>query len=573
MKKALSSYAFLGFLAAVSFFALPETEASDAKKARTTPVNSPANLNVTFSRDVAPILFRNCTQCHRAGEIAPFSLMSYKESRPWARSIKEKVVTREMPPWHADPAHGQFSNDARLSQKDIDTIAAWVDQGAKEGNPKDLPPAPRYSDDWELGKPDMIFSMPEPYTIEASGPDDYIYFRIPTNFTEDKWIQAVEFKAGNKKVVHHAVIFVESPDLIDAARNRARRQGAAESANVPSVFENSGGSIFEKVGTTRRVRQDAQVLDDGCSVANRGTPGSGTGNEILAVYAPGRNADVWPKGMAKRIPKGSNIIFQMHYSKTTGKAERDLTTAGLYFAKAPVEKMISTRDVQNLLFKIPAGAENHEVTDCFTFPRDTQLVNYMPHMHVRGKDMKYEIEYPDGRREILINVPRYNFNWQTLYKLTAPVAVPKGSKLIVTAHFDNSARNKYNPDPAKDVRFGEPTDYEMVVGFIDYVRDIPKERMVAKLDPKVYDAYVGQYSVAPVGSFTVIREGDKLLLESRGQSVQLFPESETKFFLKAVEAEITFVKNEKGEVTGLVFDTNGQSIKARKGAASNGAGN
>jgi hypothetical protein len=564
MKKALAYLSFVGFLAAFSFLALPKTEASDTKKA------PPA---ATFSKDVAPIFYKACARCHRPGEIAPMSLMSYKESRPWARSIKEKVVTREMPPWHADPNHGQFSNDMRLSQKEIDTIAAWVDGGAKEGNPKDLPPAPRYSDDWELGKPDMVFSMPEPYTVEASGPDDYIYFRIPTNFKEDRWVQAVEFKAGNRKVVHHAVIFVESPDLMDAARNMARRRGQGDSANVPSVFEGSGGTIFEKVGTTRRIKADAQILDDGCSAPERGTPASNTGSEILAVYAPGRNADVWPEGTAKRIPAGSNIIFQMHYSKTTGKAETDLTRAGLYFAKAPVEKMISTRDVQNLLFKIPAGAENHEVKACFTFPRDTQLVNYMPHMHVRGKDMKYEIQYPDGRRETLINVPRYDFNWQTLYKLKTPLAVPKGSRLIVTAHFDNSARNRYNPDPTKDVRFGEPTNYEMVVGFIDYIRDIPKERTVAKLDPKVYDAYVGQYSIAPAGSFAVVKDGDRLLLEARGQSIQLFPESETTFFLKAVEAQVTFVKDEKGEVTGLVFETNGQSIKAKKNPASPGAGN
>jgi len=563
MKKALVSFSSLAFLIALSFLALPKIEANDAKKAAP---------EVTFNKHVAPILFKNCTQCHRAGEIAPMSLMSYKESRPWARSIKEKVVTRVMPPWHADPKHGEFINDARLSEEEVNTIAAWVDQGAKEGNPKDLPPAPKYSNDWELGKPDVIFSMPETYTVAASGPDDYIYFRIPTNFTEDRWIQATEFKAGNKKVVHHAVIFIESPDLLDAARDIARRRGQADSANIPSVFENGGGgSLFEKVGTTRRVRADAQVIDDGCNAPNGGG-GGGAGNEILAVYAPGRNADVWPKGTAKKIPAGSNIIFQMHYSKTTGKPEKDLTTAGLYFAKAPVEKMITTRDVQNLYFKIPAGAENHEVTACFTFNRDTQLVNYMPHMHVRGKDMRYEVQYPDGRRETILYVPRYDFNWQTLYKLKTPVAVPKGSKLIVTAHFDNSAGNKFNPDPKKDVRFGEPTDHEMIVGFIDYVRDVPKERTVAKLDPKVYDAYVGQYSVAPAGSFNVLKEGDKLYIESRGQSIRIFPESETKFFLKAVEAQVTFVKNEKNEVTGLVFEINGQSIKAKKNPASPGAG-
>jgi hypothetical protein len=255
----------------------------------------------------------------------------------------------------------------------------------------------------------------------------------------------------------------------------------------------------------------------------------------------------------------------MHYAKTTGKPEKDLTRVGLLFAKAPVEKMIESRDVTNFFFRIPAGADNHEATACYTFTRDVQLVNYMPHMHVRGKDMKYEVVYPDGRRETLLWVDRYNFNWQTLYKLKKPVPIPRGTKLIVTAHFDNSAKNKYNPDPARAVRFGEPTYDEMLVGFVDYLREKPVERVIAKVDPNIYDAYVGEYAVGAGPRFTIAREGNRLIFAAPGQPrIEAFPESETKFFFKVVEAQVTFIKNERGEVTELIFEINRQSIRAKK---------
>jgi len=216
-------------------------------------------------------------------------------------------------------------------------------------------------------------------------------------------------------------------------------------------------------------------------------------------------------------------------------------------------------------FQIPPGAENHEVTACYTFPRDVEMVSYMPHMHVRGKDMKYEILYPDGRRETLLWVDRYNFNWQTLYKLKRPVPVPKGSKLIVTGHFDNSAKNKLNSDPTRAVRFGEPTYDEMMVGFVDYTREKPKDRVVAKVDPKLYDAYVGEYSAGIGPTFTITREGDKLIFAAPGQpKFEAFPESETKFFFKVVDAQVTFIKNEKGEVVELIFEYNRQSIRAKR---------
>ncbi len=549
--------------------ALPATEATSGSNN-----NKTASKQITFSKDVAPILFKNCAGCHRPNDIAPFSVLSYKDARPWAKSIREKVLNREMPPWSADPHYGEFSNDLRLSQTEIDTIAAWVNGGAKEGNQRDLPPTPNFSETWEIGKLDLVLSMPEEYSLPASGADDYIYFRVPTNFTEDKWVQAAEFRPGNKRVVHHAVVFIENLSMYEAAKANARRRGLnVDERSVPTLFEGPAGSIFQKEGTVRRVKADVPVIDDGCGSPNGGAIGGSAGNMLLGVYAPGRNADVWPAGTAKRIPAGSNLIFQMHYAKITGKPEKDRTSVGLIFAKAPVERMIESKDVANFFFKIPAGAENHEATACYTFPRDVEMINYMPHMHVRGKDMKYEVVYPDGRRETLLSV-KYNFNWQTLYKLKKPLPIPKGTKLIVTAHFDNSAKNKLNPDPTKTVRFGEPTYDEMLVGFIDYTREKPKERVVAKVDPKIYDDYVGEYTAGFGAKFNILREGDRLIFAAPGQpKIEAFPESENKFFFKVVDAQVTFIRNEKGEGMELIFEMNGQGVRAKRAnkAADQGA--
>jgi hypothetical protein len=254
----------------------------------------------------------------------------------------------------------------------------------------------------------------------------------------------------------------------------------------------------------------------------------------------------------------------MHYSKATGKPEKDRTSVGLFLAKKPPEKMMTSFGVINHYFKIPPGADNHEVTGCFTFSRDVDLYTYLPHMHVRGKDMKYEVVYPDGRRETLLDVPAYNFNWQMMYRLEKPIFIPKGSRMIVTAHFDNSKKNRYNPDPTLPVRFGDPTYDEMMIGYFDFVAKGPG-RAGIKLDPKLYDAYAGEYQVFPGATLLVTREGDKLMFTSQGQpKIEALPESETRFYFRMVDAQVTFIKNEKGEVTELVFEMNGRSIKAKK---------
>ncbi|PYT08854.1 MAG: thiol-disulfide isomerase [Acidobacteria bacterium] len=447
MKKAILLSAVAG-LAAMCFFVSPSTNASGTAK-----------KEVTYNKDVAPILFNNCAECHRPNDIAPMSLLNFKEVRPWARSIKEKVVNREMPPWSPDPAYGEFTNDHRLAQKDIDTVVAWVDQGA-----------------WEIGKPDVVLQMAEEHVVKPDDPDQYINFFIPTNFKEDVWVQAAEVHPGNRRVVHHVIAFIQTPQTM------AKRLEAAKQSGVKFGARSANSPLFYLDGTLRRVRMDAPVMNNACdqkAAGGRQPGGSGEGeNEgsLLAGFAPGTGNTAYPPGTAKRVPAGSTLMFQMHYSAFRGslkQAVTDRTSIGLIFAKQPPDKMVITSAAANVMFKIPAGDGNHEVVACQTVPRDIQVINYMPHMHLRGKDMKYEAIYPDGKRETLLWVPKFSFNWQSVYWLKHPLNVPKGTKLIVTAHFDNSTKNKYNPDPKKDVRWGDPTYDEMMIGWMDITIDNP----------------------------------------------------------------------------------------------------
>jgi len=448
----------------VGLFAVAFTGSTDA--------SAPSLKNVTFSKDVAPILFSACVQCHKPNDLAPMSLLTYKDARPWAKSIKEKVLKHEMPPWHADPHYGTFANDRRLTQKQIDTIVAWVDQGANEGNPKDLPPAPEFTEGWHLGKPDVVLTMPEEFTFAAQGPDEYRYFRIPTNFKEDVWVQAAEAKPGNRRIVHHIIAFVVKP-------RPKPDPNAKKLPPVPKEFMDAfqKNIIFYEDGYLNRVKADAPVFDDGCATKEGGSgifrDGSGKddgGENFLCGMSPGRDVDSWEPGTAKRIPAGATIVLQIHYSRS-GKEEKDRSSVGLVFAKAPPDKVVQTRPVSNYHFQIPPGAPNHEVTACFTMNADAHITALMPHMHLRGKSMRIEAHYPDGRSEVLLNVPTYSFSWQTNYYLKQPAAVPKGTRIVCIATFDNSAGNKYNPDPMKAVRFGDPTYDEMMIGFVEFTLD------------------------------------------------------------------------------------------------------
>ena len=373
---------------------------------------------VTFSKDIAPIFNAKCAECHRAGEVAPFSTLTYKDVRPWAKSIKEKVVDRTMPPWHADPNHGSFKNDRSLSKAEIDTIVAWVEQGAKEGNVKDLPPAPKFYDGWTIGKPDQTFSIPEQSFVEA-GVEKYRYIQVDTNFKEDKWIQAAEIRSTGRAAVHHVIVFVQAP----------------------------------------------------------GTTGTEDGS-LLAGVAPGEQPAIFPAGFGKKIPAGSKLTFQLHYTPN-GKDTKDISTLGVMFAQETPKHEVKTRPVMNPRFAIPPGADNHEVKSAYTFKEDIRITSFMPHMHLRGKDFVFKAVYPDGTSKILLNVPKYDFSWQTYYVPTDPVAIPKGSRIECVAHFDNSKNNKFNPDPTKEVKWGDQTWEEMMIGWVSYYYENGETKSVA----------------------------------------------------------------------------------------------
>jgi hypothetical protein len=396
------------------------------------------------------------------------SLLSYKEARPWARSIREKVLSREMPPWHADPSHGEFANDRSLTKKEIATIAAWVDTGAKEGAPADLPSPPSYVDGWSIGKPDVVLSMPKEVTVEATGPDEYQYFAAPTSFTEDRFVQAVEVRPGNRKVVHHIVVFVQPPPM-------KTPQPKPQASDVDSTSGAvAADSTLYRDGMVERTKADAPVFDDGCSLPNggggfrRNVSSIAKNPAILAEYLPGNRGMILEPGSAKRIPAGSTLLFQVHYAKSTGTVQKDRSSIGLIFARSQPRKVIETKLVFNGYFSIPPGAANHRTTACWSLPGAAEVVSLTPHMHVRGKAMEIRAIYPDGKSEVLLNVPAYKFSWQTIYHLKRPLSIPKGTRIAVTTLFDNSPENKYNPDPTRAVRWGEPTYDEMLAAFIDY---------------------------------------------------------------------------------------------------------
>lgn len=357
---------------------------------------------VTFAKDVAPILYENCVYCHRPGEIAPMSLLTYKDARPWARAIKREVLQRRMPPWKADPHFGEFSNDKQLRERDIQTLAAWADGGAQEGNPADVPAAPQFADGWQIGEPDLILTMAEPFTIPASGTVPWM--NLPSNdyvFPEDVWVQAIEVRPGNRAVVHHAVAGLIAPD-------DDRRLG--------------GGSLH--------------------------------------LYSPGLEAIVWRDGYGKLLRKGSRIQFSMHYN-TIGRETTDQTKVGFKFARSPVHTQVNTIIVANNSIEIPPMVRRHEVVAAFQFPTEARVHGLRPHMHLRGKTGTATLIDPDGPRRTLLHIPDWDDSWQMYYVLSEPARVPKGAILEFVANFDNSPGNPFNPDPRSSVAQGQQVWQEM----------------------------------------------------------------------------------------------------------------
>ncbi|MBV9269153.1 MAG: cytochrome c [Acidobacteriaceae bacterium] len=424
---------------------------------------APDKRPLTFSHDVAPILYKHCVACHHPGDIAPMSLMTYQDARPWAAAIRQAVVSRKMPPWLADPAVGQWSNDPRLSDAEIQTIRSWVEGPKLEGDPKDMPPAPAFPDGWKIGKPDLVLSIPV-HTLEGKGPDEYTYVDVPTNFAEDRWIVAAELRPGNRKIVHHAHVFIKG--------------GNAERKSDPTPVTQYAKWIRIRQGSLEWVRPEAPVIDNGCSVDDNGLfPGSTSSdlNSLISSYLPGREPDVYPAGTARKIPAGAVLSFQIHYSRTTGKTETDDTGVGLIFAKEPPSRVSRRIDLSNQMFMIPAGDSDHAVSECHTFDKDVLVTSLTPHMHLRGKSMQIVADLPDGRKQTLVSVPDYQFNWQFTYREKDPVFLPKGTRIEVLARFDNSVNKAGNPNPGINVRWGSASENEMMDGWIEYLDVAPTE--------------------------------------------------------------------------------------------------
>jgi hypothetical protein len=388
----------------------------------------------TFNKDVLPILQKHCQECHRPGEIAPMSLLTYTEARPWAKAMKTAVLTDKMPPWFADPNYGHFANDRRLSKAEIDTLSAWADNGAAEGNKKDAPPPRTFEDGWNI-KPDMIIEMPKDFNVKATGTINYQNILVTAHFNEDKWVVAAEMRPGNAKVVHHMRAIVRPPTSTWLAKA------------IP-------GEAYEE--------------------GSEAMGGAKDGTDLLGKYNPGLGAQTFDvDGAAKFIPKGSDIVFNIHYT-SIGTPQTDRSKVGLVFAKNPPQKRFwmspGTPAAFNLA--IPAGDSNAEVISEVTVGVDhAKLVYLQPHMHLRGKDYELRLIYPTGETETVFK-GKWNFDWQVGYQLAKPIPLPKGTKLLAIAHYDNSANNKFNPDPSKTILWGDQNWDEMQSGFLGLVVDL-----------------------------------------------------------------------------------------------------
>jgi hypothetical protein len=379
----------------------------------------------TFHREVEPILRTRCQTCHRPGEAAPMSLLTYTDVRPWAKSIKAAVLNRKMPPWFADPEVGHFRNDRTLPKSEVDTLVRWVDTGAPEGDTRDAPKPLEFVEGWGVGKPDAVYEMAQPFEVPANGVVDYQWVVIPLGFKDDRWIRAIEVRPGNRQVVHHIGAFL-------------RTRGSRWLSDVPpgiTVPKAPGGSE------------------------------AGMSNGIVGEYVPGLVGKTFPEGTAMLLPAGSDIVMQLHYT-TTGRATSDRSKIGLYFAPEPPNQRFLTLGVATSDFTIPPNAPATRVIARTTFGSDVRLLYLQPHMHLRGKSFEFKATYPDGHEEVLLRVPQYDFSWQLRYELAGEKLLPAGTTITATALYDNSANNPRNPNPNVEVRNGEQSTDEMMAGII-----------------------------------------------------------------------------------------------------------
>jgi mono/diheme cytochrome c family protein len=420
---------------------LPAAPAAEPKSSR---------AQVTYARDVAPILFKSCVSCHRPGNIAPVSLLTYEDARRNADLMADVTRIRFMPPWHAD-SHGEFANERKLTPEEIETIREWAVSGTAEGDKKDLPKLPEFPEGWQLGTPDCVLKPAQAYTVPAEGPDEYRYYVLPTNFGSDRWLSAIEYRPGNMRVTHHIIAFADSSG---AARRRSDRAGGAAYA------ESGDGIGFIPTA-------------------------------VLGGWAPGNLPEALPPGVGLLLPKGADIVLQVHYHKD-GKPEQDLPSIGLHFCSSAVDKRLRILPLFAPI-DIPPGDPDYvaHAIPYLAFD-DMTVIDVMPHMHYLGKEMTIRARLPDGTVRQLIHVPRWDFNWQTTYRYKSFVKLPAGSLLGMNAHFDNSKDNPKNPNsPPREVKFGEATTDEMCLGFLWFTYDresLTQGKSVADLTDTLTDA-------------------------------------------------------------------------------------
>jgi hypothetical protein len=406
---------------------------------------SGANL-VTYA-DVRPVMERRCVGCHQKGEIGPMALTNYAEARPWAKAIKQSVLKRSMPPWHADvETSARIHNSRLLSEEEVRQLVAWVDGGAAEGRPVRAVSRPAAETGWRMGKPDLVIRIPG-YQVPEQGTLQYTFLVTPTGLTEDKWIAAAEWKIDQRAVVHHINAFI-------------RPQGSSYVKTAPP------GQLYVASKDERGARrEDEREVDR---------------RELLLGYEPGYRPVAWGPVQGKLLRKGSDIVFEMHYT-ANGRAVKDYSELGIYFAKSTPAQRVFTITPADSKLAIPPGDANYRSFVYAELQAPARLISMQPHMHLRGKAYRIDAVYPDGRRELLLNVPRYDFNWQTTYFLKSPMELPKGTKLECTAWFDNSPNNAANPDPAKTIYWGDQSWEEMNVGFMEIAFDARADADIVKL--------------------------------------------------------------------------------------------
>ncbi len=415
----------------------------------------------TFAKDVAPILYKNCTTCHRPGGMGPFTLLEYDTAKTKLDEMYDAVKGGVMPPWHAEGAHGVFSNDRRLSDTEKDVILRWISTGAKPGDMKDLPPKPVYTTSWTLGTPDAVVSMPDEFTIPASGTVEYQYFEVPTNFTEDKWIQSIEIKPGAREVVHHVLVFARVPTPPNAAPPTPPPAAAPGATPAPRP-----APLFIRP-------RDQAIPPDPPRVDTLHAPRNALGT-LIGTETPGNVAMQFPKGAALRIRAGTILTFQMHYT-AHGHQMNDRTSVGFHFAKEMPDEEIFASQFLNGSLKLPAGAKDVAVPAEITAGQPVRIWGMMPHTHLRGTRWQYTLVKPDSTSEVILDVPHYDFNWQTYYMFAKPLDIPAGSKIKSMAWYDNSASNKSNPDPTKEVKWGDQTWEEMQ--YTGFLYSVPSRRL------------------------------------------------------------------------------------------------